>query len=66
MTEEEQKKELEIALTSYIALRYTQAECIGFIDGFNKALSLPTYSTKNFICKEIIRLLNKIIVYLNK
>ncbi len=40
MTEEQQKKELEIALTSYIALKHTQEECIGFIDGFKEALSL--------------------------
>lgn len=40
MTEEQQKKELEIALTSYIALKHTQEECVGFIDGFKEALSL--------------------------
>ena len=40
MTEEQQKKELEIALTSYIALNHNQDECIGFIDGFKEALSL--------------------------
>ena len=40
MTKEQQKKELEIALTSYIALKHNQDECIGFIDGFKEALSL--------------------------
>ena len=30
-------KELEIALTTYIALKHTQEECIGFIDGFEAA-----------------------------
>lgn len=40
MTEEQQKKELEIALTNYIALKHTQEECVGFIDGFKEALSL--------------------------
>ena len=40
MTEEQRKKELEIALTSYIALKHNQDQCIGFIDGFKEALSL--------------------------
>ena len=31
------KNELEIALTTYIALKHTQEECVGFIDGFKAA-----------------------------
>ena len=31
------KKELETALTTYIALKHTQDECVGFIDGFKAA-----------------------------
>jgi hypothetical protein len=31
------KQELEIALTTYISLKHTQEECIGFIDGFEAA-----------------------------
>lgn len=47
MTEEQQKKELEIALTSYIALKHTQEECVGFIDGFKEALSLFAVSGRS-------------------
>tara|TARA_R110002074_G_scaffold18159_6_gene59092 strand:+ start:343 stop:756 length:414 start_codon:yes stop_codon:yes gene_type:complete len=32
------KKELEIALTTYIALNKNQAECTGFIEGFETAI----------------------------
>jgi len=34
----EDKKQLEIALTTYIALKKNQAECTGFIDGFEVAI----------------------------
>jgi len=34
----EDKKELEIALTTYISLKRNQAECTGFIDGFEVAI----------------------------
>jgi hypothetical protein len=34
----EDKKELEIALTTYIDLKKNQAECTGFIDGFEVAI----------------------------
>ncbi len=44
-----EKKELEIALTSYIALKHTQEECIGFIDGFKEAVKLFSQE-KNFVC----------------
>jgi len=37
MTKED-KKELEITLTTYIALKRNQAECTGFIDGFEAAI----------------------------
>lgn len=47
MTEEQQKKELEIALTSYIALKHNQDECSGFIDGFKEALSLFAVSGRS-------------------
>jgi hypothetical protein len=46
-------KELEIALTTYIALEHTQEECIGFIDGF-KAAEEKMYSKE-----EVIRILDK-------
>jgi hypothetical protein len=36
----EQKKELEIQLTCYMLEKHTQDECAGFIDGFEKALTL--------------------------
>ena len=54
MTEEQQKKELEIALTSYIALKHNQDECIGFIAGFKEALSLFAVSGSSTInrCNE--------------
>jgi hypothetical protein len=32
------KKELEVALTTYIALKKNQAECTGFIEGFETAI----------------------------
>ena len=34
----EDKKELEILLTTYIALKKNQAQCTGFIDGFEAAI----------------------------
>jgi len=37
---ENYRKELEIALTSYIALKHNQDECAGFIDGFKAALEI--------------------------
>ena len=36
----EKNKELEIALTTYIALKHSQEECTGFIDGFKEAQAL--------------------------
>ena len=40
MEKEKQTKELEIALTTYIAMKHNQDECSGFIDGFKKAMKL--------------------------
>ena len=49
-------KELEIALTTYIALEHTQEECIGFIDGF-KAAKERMYSGE-----EVLEHLNHLIM----
>tara|TARA_R110000851_G_scaffold78000_1_gene172043 strand:+ start:214 stop:471 length:258 start_codon:yes stop_codon:yes gene_type:complete len=50
----EDKKELEILLTTYIALKKNQAQCAAFIDGFEAAIeyrrkgqSLPIDSVSN-------------------
>lgn len=40
MEKEKQTKELEIALTTYIAMEANQDECSGFIDGFKEAMKL--------------------------
>jgi len=40
MEKEKQTKELEIALTTYIAMEHNQDECSGFIDGFKEAMKL--------------------------
>ena len=37
---EKERKELEIALTTYIAMEHNQDECSGFIDGFKEAMKL--------------------------
>ena len=41
----ENNKELEIALTTYIALKHSQEECSGFIDGFKEAKALQLLQT---------------------
>jgi hypothetical protein len=41
----EKNKELEIALTTYIALKHSQEECAGFIDGFKEAQALQLLQT---------------------
>ena len=40
MEKEKQTKELEITLTTYIAMEHNQDECSGFIDGFKEAMKV--------------------------
>ena len=51
---DEQQKELEVQLTCYMLEKHTQDECIGFIDGFKKALSLFAVvgRSEQFVCRD--------------
>jgi hypothetical protein len=54
--------ELEFALNNYVKEKHTQEECIGFIDGFNKGLSLSTQEKQEERKIKVLR--EQIIVFL--
>ncbi len=49
------EKELEIALTTYIALKHSQEECAGFIDGFKEAIKLTEEVSKQRVLEALER-----------